>query len=206
MKWTPQKTITSASVAAAYAPTAETLIVARALLGIAGATLMPSTLSLISNMFHDPKQRGFAIAVWLSCFSAGGAVGPMIGGVMLQWFWWGSVFQIGVPVMALLLIVGPRLLPEYRDPGAGRLDLGSAALSLSAVLAVIYGLKRIAQDGVGAGPLAFIAAGVAIGIAFDLRLAGLRLPTTHRQVDETWRASYRGWVWGSRSGRSSRSV
>src|SRR5215468_11138936 len=103
---------------------------ARALLGIAGATLAPSTLSLIFIMFQDPGQRSTAIGIWITAFSAGGAIGPMLGGVLLEHFWWGSVFLLAVPVMALLLALGPRVLPEYRDPAADRLDLVSAALLL----------------------------------------------------------------------------
>jgi len=159
----------AASVLAAWSASAEMLIVARALLGVAGATVAPSTLSLIRNMFLDPRQRTVAVSVWITSFSVGGAVGPLLGGVLLEWFWWGSVFLLAVPVMALLLVLGPLLLPEFRDPQAGRLDLASAALSLGAVLAVIYGLKRLAQDGVG-GPAALsILAGLAVGMAFVRR-------------------------------------
>ena len=106
----------AASVAAAFARSAEMLIVLRALLGIAGATLAPSTLSLIRNMFHDEHERQFAIGVWIASFSLGGAIGPLVGGVVLQWFHWGAVFLVAVPVMALLLLLGPLLLPEYKDP------------------------------------------------------------------------------------------
>src|SRR6266581_2577831 len=120
-----------ASVLAAFSTSAGMLIAARALLGVAGATLAPSTLSLIRNMFLDPRQRTLAISVWITSFSVGGAIGPLLGGVLLEWFWWGSVFLLAVPVMALLLVVGPLLLPEFRDPGAGRLDLVSAALSVT---------------------------------------------------------------------------
>src|SRR5918997_178570 len=134
------------SILAAFAPTAETLIVARALLGVAGATLAPSTLSLIFHMFQDPKQRSVAIGFWIGAFSAGSAIGPVLGGVMLELFWWGSVFLLALPVMAALLLLGPRVLPEYKDPDAGRLDPVSAGLSVAAILAVIYGLKEIAQD------------------------------------------------------------
>jgi MFS transporter, DHA2 family, multidrug resistance protein len=116
------------SVAAAFSTSAEMLIATRALLGIAEATLMPSTLALISNMFTDPGQRATAIGVWASCFAAGAAIGPIIGGVLLVFLWWGSVFLLGVPVM-LLLVTAPLLLPEYRDTHAGRLDLTSVALS-----------------------------------------------------------------------------
>src|ERR671910_824681 len=137
-----------ASVLAAFSTSPEMLIATRALLGIAGATLAPSTLSLIRNMFLDPQQRQTAIAVWITSFSVGAAIGPLLGGLVLEFFWWGAAFLLAVPVMVLLLTLGPRFLPEYRDPGAGRLDLTSAALALAAVLAVIFGLKQIAQDGV----------------------------------------------------------
>ena len=165
-----------ASVLAAFSNSAEMLIATRALLGVAGATLAPSTLSLIRNMFLDPHQRTFAIGIWATSFSVGGALGPLLGGVMLEQFWWGSVFLLGVPVMALLLVVGPKLLPEFRDPDAGRLDLTSAAMSLLAVLSVIYGLKRIAQDGAGVVPAGFIVAGIAIGVLFTRRQRRLADP------------------------------
>jgi MFS transporter, DHA2 family, multidrug resistance protein len=159
----------AASVLAAWSTSAEMLIAARALLGVAGATVAPSTLSLIRNMFIDPRQRTVAISVWITSFSVGGAIGPLLGGVLLQWFWWGSVFLLAVPVMALLLVVGPLLLPEFRDPQAGRLDLISAALSVAAVLAVIYGLKQLAQDGLGWPPVLSVLAGLGIGVVFVRR-------------------------------------
>ena len=165
------------SVLAAFSTSAEMLIATRALLGMAGATLAPSTLSLIRNMFADPRERTVAISVWVTSFSVGGAIGPLVGGVMLEYFWWGSVFLVGVPVMLLLLLVlGPLLLPEYRDPKPGRIDLPSALQSLAAVLAVIYGLKRIAEGGAGWLALATIAAGVLTGIAFVRRQRRLASP------------------------------
>jgi DHA2 family multidrug resistance protein-like MFS transporter len=166
----------AASVLAAFATSAAMLIAARALLGIAGATLAPSTLSLIRNMFHDPQQRTFAIGVWATSYSAGAAIGPLLGGAVLELFWWGSVFLLGVPVMVLLLVVGPRLLPESKDPDAGRLDIASAALSLAAVLVVIFALKRAAEDGFGTLPALTLAAGVALGAAFLRRQAKLDDP------------------------------
>ncbi|MBX9391271.1 MFS transporter [Streptomonospora nanhaiensis] len=166
----------AASVAAAYAPTPETLIAARALLGISGATLMPSTLSLISNMFHDARQRGFAIAVWGSCFAAGGAIGPMAGGVLLEWFWWGAVFLMAVPVMVLLLITAPLLLPEYRDPVPGRLDLFSVVLSLAAILPFVYAFKDAAREGWQVSTFVVIAVAAVFGWLFVRRQRRLRDP------------------------------
>jgi MFS transporter, DHA2 family, multidrug resistance protein len=165
-----------ASIVAAFSTSAEMLIVTRALLGLAGATLAPSTLSLIRNMFLDPRQRQTAIAVWITSFSVGGAIGPLLGGLVLEFFWWGAVFLLAVPVMALLLFFGPRLLPEYKDPNPGRLDLLSAAMSLVAVLAAIFGIKRIAQDGVDPTAIGSIVVGFAIGVAFVRRQARLRDP------------------------------
>jgi len=158
-----------ASVVAALSRSTGMLIGARALLGIAGATLAPSTLSLIRNMFLRPRQRTFAVGVWTASYSVGGAIGPLLGGVMLRYFHWSSVFLLAVPVMLLLLVAGPVLLPEYRDRAAKRLDIGSAALSLVAILSVIYGLKLFAQDGFGALPLLSVVLGITIGGAFVRR-------------------------------------
>ena len=165
-----------ASVLAAFSTSAEMLIATRALLGVAGATVAPSTLSLIRNMFLDARERTVAISVWITAYSVGAAIGPLIGGVLLEYFWWGSVFLISVPVMALLLAVGPALLPEYRDPDAGRPDLTSAALSLTAVLAVIFGLKQIAQDGFGWLATIIILVGVTLAIVFARRQLTLADP------------------------------
>src|SRR5687768_12041996 len=151
-----------ASALAAFSTSAALLIASRALLGIAAATLAPSTLSLIRNMFLDPGERTVAISAWVMSYSAGAAIGPVIGGVLLEYFWWGSVFLINVPVMLLLLAMAPVLLPEFRDPHAGRLDILSAGQSLVAVLAVIYGLKRVAEGGLGWIAVVSIIAGIAI--------------------------------------------
>jgi MFS transporter, DHA2 family, multidrug resistance protein len=157
------------SILSAISSSPEMLIASRALLGVAGATIAPSTLSLIFNMFQDPGQRARAIAVWISAFSAGSAIGPVIGGVLLEHFWWGSVFLIALPVMGLLLVLGPIVLPEYRDPNAGRLDLGSAVMSLVAVLAAVFGLKQIAQDGISVLAIAAIVIGVVVGFLWVRR-------------------------------------
>lgn len=164
------------SLLAAFSTSPEMLIASRALLGIAGATLAPSTLSLIFSMFEDPGQRARAIAVWISAFSAGSAIGPVLGGLLLEHFWWGSVFLLALPVMLLLLVLGPIVLPEYRDPKAGRLDLVSAAMSLVAVLSVIFGLKQIAQDGPGLLPAIAIVIGLVVGGLFVRRQLSLPDP------------------------------
>jgi DHA2 family multidrug resistance protein-like MFS transporter len=164
------------SVVASLSTSAEQLIASRALLGIAGATLAPSTLSLIFSMFTDPAQRSTAVGIWITSFSAGGAIGPVLGGILLEHYWWGSVFLLAVPVMALLLALGPRVLPEYRDPAAGQLDLVSAAMSLVAVLTVVFGLKLIAQDGIGGLPSAAVLVGLVVGVLFVRRQLTLADP------------------------------
>src|SRR6266404_7123222 len=165
-----------ASAVAAFSTSARMLIATRAVLGLAGATLAPSTMSLIRNMFLDPKQRAVAIAVWISSFSAGAVIGPPLGGFLLEYFWWGSVFLVSVPMMVLLLVLGPILLPEFRDPKAGRPDLISAILSVAAVLGVIYGLNQIAAHGVSWLPALSIAAGLALGAVFVRRQKKLADP------------------------------
>jgi MFS transporter, DHA2 family, multidrug resistance protein len=174
----------AASVLAAFSNSAEMLIVSRALLGVAGATVAPSTLSLIRNMFHDDHQRMTAIGIWGTSFAVGGAIGPLVGGVLLEFFWWGSVFLINVPIMVSLLVLGPKLLPEFKDPRAGRLDLTSAAMSLAAVLSVIYGLKLIAQSGFDATATAggALALGVVIGGLFIRRQSRLDDPLIDLQL------------------------
>ncbi|WP_067837093.1 MFS transporter [Nocardia lijiangensis] len=167
---------TAASLLAAFATSPLLLIIARALLGIAGATLMPSTLALISNMFRDVGQRAMAIGVWATCMSAGMAAGPIIGGLMLASFWWGSVFLLAVPVMALLLITAPVLLPEYRDANAGRIDLPSVLLSLATILPVIFGIKKAAEAGLSALPIAAIIIGTGFGWLFVRRQGALTDP------------------------------
>ncbi|WP_326587860.1 MFS transporter [Streptomyces sp. NBC_01294] len=159
-----------ASVGAAYATSAEMLIAARVLLGIGGATLMPSTLALVRNLFHDPGQRSRAIAIWSGAMTGGIALGSVLSGVMLNHFSWGSVFLVNVPAMLLLLVLVPVLVPEFKDPAPGRFDLLGVPLSMAAVLPVVYGLKEIAADGFEPLYLGCLAVGLAFGYVFVRRL------------------------------------
>ncbi|RSD16839.1 MFS transporter [Amycolatopsis eburnea] len=167
----------AASAVAAFSTSATMLIIARAALGIAGSTLVPTEMALISNMFRDAKQRGMALSIWTSCFMVGLAIGPLVGGVMLSAFWWGSVFLLGLPVMVLLLVAAPILLPRSEPgTGAGRLDLISAGLSLAAVLPVIYGLKELARGESVLVPTLVLVVGLLFGTAFVRRQRRLADP------------------------------
>jgi MFS transporter, DHA2 family, multidrug resistance protein len=165
-----------ASAMVAYAPSPELLIAARALLGVAGATLMPSTLALIRNLFPDPRERSTAIGIWGAAASAGAALGPLLGGVLLEHFWWGSVFLINVPVMVILLVAGVVLLPESRNPDPGPWDLASVGLSLAGMIGVVYAIKEVAAEGVtNAAAIAGLTGVVAL-IAFGRRQLRLTYP------------------------------
>jgi MFS transporter, DHA2 family, multidrug resistance protein len=155
-----------AALLAAYATGPGALIAARALMGVAGAALLPSTLALITTLFPDPAQRTQAIGVWASSFSGGIALGPLMGGGLLEHFWWGSVFLVNVAVMAVVLLLAPLLLPEFRDRSAGRPDLISVTFSLAAVIPAIYGVKELAKDGLDPTSVAAIAVGAVAGLAF----------------------------------------
>ncbi len=176
-----------ASVAAAFSTSPEMLIASRALLGVAGAAVMPSTLALVTGLFTDQKQRSRALAIYLTCFMSGLTLGPLVGGVLLEQFWWGSAFLVAVPGIVLLLVFGPSLLPEQRAPHPGRLDPISVLLSLAAILPFVYGLKELARDGWQWFPALALVFGIAVGVAFvqrqrrladpllDLRMFGNRI-------------------------------
>ncbi|WP_038469623.1 MFS transporter [Arthrobacter sp. PAMC 25486] len=157
------------SVFAAFAPNAGALIGYRALLGLFGAMLMPSTLSLIRNLFLHPGQRRTAIAVWAAGFSGGAALGPIVGGFILEHFWWGAVFLMSVPVLIPLLILAPIFVPESKDPNPGKIDVWSILLSFGAMVPTIFGIKEIAQSGFSVVNLALIVLGVGLGAVFVRR-------------------------------------
>ncbi|WP_371855192.1 MFS transporter [Actinomyces wuliandei] len=166
----------ASSVLAAFAPSAGALIAARALLGLSGATIMPSTLSLVRTIFSDPRARATAIAIWSAGASGGMALGPVVGGLLLERFWWGSVFLINVPVMVLVVVAGLRLLPESRNAQGDPVDLPSAALSVMAVVPVVYGVKSLAHDGPTLLAALALVAGLGAGWLFLRRQATLTTP------------------------------
>ncbi|WP_084961274.1 MFS transporter [Thermoactinospora rubra] len=166
-----------ASLATAYAPSPELLIAARALLGVAGATIMPSTLSIIRNVFTDPGERTAAVGLWSGMNAAGFALGPVVGGLLLDRFWWGSVFLINVPVMAVVLVGGLIVLPESRNPDPGRIDPASVALSFTGLVALVYAIKEAADKGLGhADVLVAGVLGVVALAVFTLRQTRLADP------------------------------
>ncbi|EFQ84608.1 transporter, major facilitator family protein [Aeromicrobium marinum DSM 15272] len=166
----------AASVVAAFSPSAEALLVARAMLGFFGAMLMPSTLSLIRNVFLHPHDRRLAIATWAAMFSGGAALGPILGGVLLEHFWWGSVFLINAPVVLVFVPLAVVLLPESRDPRPGPVDLPSIVLSLLAMLPVVYGIKHLAKAGVDDVTLLSFGVGLGCAVLFVRRQQRLASP------------------------------
>lgn len=157
------------SVLAALAPTAEWLIAARALLGVAGATLMPSTLALVGTLFPDPRRRALAIGIWATMFALGMAAGPVVGGALLAHFPWGSVFLLAVPVAVVVAAAAPFLLPERRTPGRGGFDLPGVALSLGALLPLVYAVKHLAADGPDPWTLGAALSGAVCSVLFVRR-------------------------------------
>ncbi len=164
------------SATSAFAPTAELLVAGRAAMGFFGAMLMPATLSLLRNIFLDPRQRRIAIAVWAGGFSGGAALGPIVGGFLLNHFWWGSVFLMAVPVLVPLLVLGPLLVPESRDPRPGPVDVPSVVLAMLAMAPVVYGIKALTASGELFDGLLSTAFGVLFGVLFARRQAVLEHP------------------------------
>ncbi|MBK3617661.1 MFS transporter [Streptomyces sp. MBT98] len=167
-----------ASLLAATADTSGVLIVARALLGVGGAMIMPATLSILRQVFPDRRERALAIGVWTAVAAVGAATGPVVGGFLVEHFWWGSVFLINIPLMAVILPLGRWLLPESRGGDDGPWDVLGALMAAAGVLGVVLGVKRLGGgagllDPVALGPLAF---GLALLILFVRRQKRRRHP------------------------------
>ncbi|WP_328546467.1 MFS transporter [Streptomyces platensis] len=141
-----------ASAAAALAPNPQILMVARALLGIGGAMIMPATLSILRQVFPDRRERAVAIGVWSAVAAVGAAVGPVLGGFLVENFWWGSVFLINIPMMAAMLLIGRWLLPESRGERNGPWDVIGAIVAALGVLGIVLGVKRIGSGAAVVGP------------------------------------------------------
>ena len=165
-----------ASLLAAFSTSAEMLIVSRALLGLFGATLMPSTLSLIRNIFVNDKDRRVAIATWAAMFSGGAALGPIVGGILLEHFHWSAIFFINLPLIAIFIPAAIVLLPESRDPNPGRIDPLSIVLSMLMLAPLVFAIKHVMADGVDLVFWASIIVAVATGIGFVLRQLGSSNP------------------------------
>ncbi|MBP2437820.1 MFS transporter [Microbacterium amylolyticum] len=168
---------TLVSVGAAFAPTSEWLIAARALMGVFGAALMPSTMSLLRSTFRNRDQRRIAIAAWAGMFAAGGALGPVVGGLLIEHYPWQSVFLLAVPMLVLMLILAPFFVKESRDPSPGPIDGWSIVLSMAALGPLAFGIKEFAVHGwIGLIP-------IAIGLAFGWWFVRRQLRTPHPMLD-----------------------
>ena len=158
-----------ASAVGGFATTAGLVIIARAVMGVAGSAIMPASMSLIGTLFTEQKARVQAMGAYMTVFLLGMAVAPFVGGVLIGAFWWGAVFLLGVPVMLVTMVLVPALLPESRSDRAPRIDLVSTAQSLAAILGPVYALKTAVNDGVGVSVWVALVAGVVAGVAFVRR-------------------------------------
>ncbi|MSY76571.1 MAG: MFS transporter, partial [Actinobacteria bacterium] len=162
------------SVFSALATSASQLIVTRAFMGIGGALIMPSTLSILTDVFRDPKERGRAIAIWAGFSGIGVALGPITGGLLLQHFSWSSVFWVNVPIGVLALVAGGMLLTTSRDPNQGKLDPLGSLLSMVGLGALLYGIIEVPVRGWSDSQViaGFVVGILAIGsfIAWEVRI------------------------------------
>ncbi len=158
-----------ASAIGAFATTPEQVILARAVMGIAGSGIMPASMALIGVIYHDQARRTSAMGVYLTCFLLGMATAPFVGGLLLAHFWWGSAFLLGVPVMVLTLLTGPHLLPELADPQASRIDVVGAGTSVAALLLLVFSLKQAVAAGPSLSAAASAVAGIGLGWSFVRR-------------------------------------
>ncbi|QDY81003.1 MFS transporter [Streptomyces qinzhouensis] len=166
----------AASVVAATSESSAQLIAGRVLLAIGGAMVMPSTLSLIRNIFHDPKERTLAIGVWAAVAGAGAAIGPLVGGVLVEEYGWAAAFWVNIPVVVLTFAAGVWLLPEFKDLGHERLDWLGAVLSVAGIIALAWGIKHLAKSGVDAEGVLVLLAGLALLALFARRQLSLPDP------------------------------
>jgi DHA2 family multidrug resistance protein-like MFS transporter len=164
------------SVGAAYATTPGMLIDARALLGAAAATLTPATLALIRALFPEKRSRSLAVGIWAATYSAGTALGPVVGGLLLEHFWCGAAFLVNVPVGIAVIVGGVLLLPEMRNPTPGPWDLASAGLSLPAILGLVYAAKESVTQGLQPSVLFAGLLGVSAAVLFVHRQLTLEAP------------------------------
>ena len=168
------------SVASAFATSAGMLIATRCFMGIGGALIMPATLSILTNVFHDPKERARAIGVWAGVSAAGIAFGPLMGGILIAHFWWGSVFLVNVPVVAIALYGGYKVLPTSKDPSAPRLDPLGAVLSIAALMTLLWGLIEAPTKGWGSNP---ILTAFGLGVVLLAAFIGWELHTDHPMLE-----------------------
>lgn len=154
---------------AAFAPSAEMLVLLRGAMGFFGAMLMPSTLSLIRNVFTNPAERRIAIAAWGAGFSGGAALGPILGGFLLEHFWWGSVFLLALPMLIPMLLLAPALVPESRDPEPGPVDPVSIVLVMAMMVPIVWAIKTAAHHGVDASIVLAAGVGIMAGLWFVRR-------------------------------------
>ncbi|OQD54434.1 MFS transporter [Streptomyces phaeoluteigriseus] len=165
-----------ASAMAAFAGTAEVLIVARALLGVGGAMIMPATLSILRQVFPDRRERALAIGVWSAVAAVGAAVGPLLGGFLLEHFWWGSVFLVNIPLMLVSLPVGRLLLPESKGSGEGPWDVMGALMAAAGLFGAVLGVKRLGGGELGPFTLVPLAVGALLIVLFVRRQRRRRHP------------------------------
>jgi EmrB/QacA subfamily drug resistance transporter len=168
------------SVVAALVDTPNELIAARALMGVGGAFIMPSTLSVLTNVFTDPGERGRAIGIWAGVAGVGIALGPLAGGFLVEHFYWGSIFLVNIPIVVIAIAAGAWLVPTSKDPAAPRLDPLGAALSIAGLSALLYGIIEAPSNG-WTDPLILVSFGLAIVLLGLFAVWELR--TTHPMLD-----------------------
>jgi EmrB/QacA subfamily drug resistance transporter len=168
------------SIASAFATTSTMLIATRAFMGIGGALIMPATLSILSNVFTDPRERGRAIGVWAGVSAGGIAFGPVMGGMLIAHFWWGAVFLVNVPVVIAALVAGHYVLPTSRDPEAPRLDPLGAVLSIAALMTLLWGLIEAPSKGWGSSG---ILTAFTVGLVLLFTFVAWELHTDHPMLE-----------------------